>query len=340
MEGAGERRRDPRGVTPVTLARRALLAAPALLLPALARAQALWPTRPIRFVLPDPPGSGNDTIARLIGPLLQAALGQPVVMDNRPGAGGRIGVEAAFRSPPDGTTFLVGNAGSNGINAAIYRDLPYDLATDFEPVSLLALGPNVLVVNPRVLPVANVTELVAELRRRPGQVNFAMTAPGGSAHMMTELFRVMTGVDIVLVPYRGAPDMARAVVTGEAPANFNNLSNIAAQVQSGEAKVLAVTTPERHPLLPDAPTMAEAGLPGFEAAAWTALLAPKGTPAAILQRMQAELSALRGNEELRARVRLAGSELLLTDGETLGRRIQADIARWKDVARRADIRAQ
>jgi len=318
--------------------RRTLLAAGLAAAPALA--QAPWPSRPIRIVLPDPPGSGNDVIARLIGPLLQSALGQPVVMDNRPGAGGRIGVEAAFRSPADGYTFLIGNAGSNGINAAIYRDLPYDLEADFEPVSLLALGPNVLVVNPRVMPVRNVQELIAELRRRPGEVNFAMTAPGASGHMMTELFRVMTGVDVVLVPYRGAPDMARAVVSGEAPVNFNNLSNIAGPVQAGEVAVLAVTTPERSALMPDVPTMAEAGLPGFEAAAWTALFARRGTPAPVIARVQSVLAAQRDNAELRQRIRGLGTELLLSDGDVLRERVRADVARWKDVAARADIRAQ
>lgn len=319
--------------------RRTLLAAPALI-PTLAMAQAPWPSRPIRFLLPDPPGSGNDVIARLVGPQLQAALGQPVVMDNRPGAGGRIGVEAAFRAAADGYSFLVGNAGSNGINAAIYRDLPYDLATDFEPVSLLAFGPNVLVINPRVIQARSVAELIADLRRRPGQVNFAMTAPGASGHMMTELFRVMTGVDIVLVPYRGAPDMARAVVAGEAPVNFNNLSNIAGPVQAGEVMVLAVTTPQRSALLPDVPTMAESGLPGFEAAAWTGLFARRGTPAPAIERVRAELAALRGNEELRQRFRTLGTELVMSDGEVLRARVQADIARWREVATRANITAQ
>jgi tripartite-type tricarboxylate transporter receptor subunit TctC len=325
----------------MSMRRRALLAAP-ILVPALTQAQAqpAWPSRPIRFLLPDPPGSGNDVIARLVGPHLQAALGQPVVMDNRPGAGGRIGVEAAFRAPADGYTFLVGNAGSNGINAAIYRDLPYDLEADFDPVSLLALGPNVLVVNPRSIPVRNVRELIAELRRRPGEVNFAMTAPGASGHMMTELFRVMTGVDIVLVPYRGAPDMARAVIAGESPVNFNNLSNIAGPVQAGEVAVLAVTTRERSPLLPEAPTMEESGLPGFEAAAWTALFARRGTPAPVIARVQTELAALRTNAELRARFRAAGTDLVMSDGEALRARISADVARWRDVAARADIRAQ
>jgi tripartite-type tricarboxylate transporter receptor subunit TctC len=197
------------------LAASALMASPAL-------AQGAWPQRAVRIVAPDAPGAGNDVAIRLIAPHLEAALGRPVVIDNRPGAGGRIGVEHAFRSTADGYTLLLGNAGATGINAAIYRDLPYDIERDFQPVSLLVLGPNILVVNPRALPVRDVPGLVAHLRANPGRVNFAMTAPGGSAHMLTEMFRARTGTDFVLVPYRGAPDMARAVVTGEAPANFNN----------------------------------------------------------------------------------------------------------------------
>jgi len=319
------------------LHRRLVLAA--LALPAVARSQpgASWPERPIRVIAPDQPGSGNDVTARLFAPLLEAALGQPVVIENRPGAGGRIGVEAAFRAAPDGHTFLIGNAGSNGVNAALYRDLPYDLERDFVPVSLLVLGPNVLVINPK-FPARTVAELIAHLKQHPGEVNFAITAPGASGHMITELFRVATGTEFVQVPYRGAPDMGRAVATGEAQVNFNNLVNIMPQVQSGEVLPIAVTTAEQSPLLPGVPTMVESGLPGFESAAWNGLFAPKGTPASIVARMQAELAKLRGNATLADRIRLLGGELIVSDGETLAARQREDIARWKALVERADIR--
>lgn len=322
------------------LRRRHLLLASAPLLARPARAQGPWPQRPVRIVAPDAPGAGNDVVIRLVTPHLEAALGRPVVVDNRPGAGGRIGVEHVFRAAPDGYTLLLGNAGATGINAAIYRDLPYDIERDFVPVSLLVQGPNILVVNPRALPVRDVPGLVAHLRANPGRVNFAMTAPGGSAHMLTEMFRARTGTDFVLVPYRGAPDMARAVVSGEAPANFNNFVNIAPQVASGEALVLAVTTAERSPLLPGVPTMAEQGFPGFDSAAWTALFAPRGTPAEIVARLQAAITPLRQDTALHERVRALGGTLVASAPAELENRVRSDIAMWRDVVRAAAIRIE
>jgi tripartite-type tricarboxylate transporter receptor subunit TctC len=313
------------------LAASALMASPAL-------AQGAWPQRAVRIVAPDAPGAGNDIAIRLLAPQIEAVLGRPVVIDNRPGAGGRIGVEHAFRSAPDGYTLLLGNAGATGINAAIYRDLPYDIERDFVPISLLVLGPNILVINPRTLPVRDVPELVAHMRANPGRVNFAMTAPGGSAHMLTEMFRARTGADFVSVPYRGAPDMARAVVSGEAPANFNNFVNIAAQVASGEAKVIAVTTATRNPLLPDVPTMAEQGFPGFDSAAWTALFAPRGTPPEVVSRLQAAIEPLRADPALQERVRGLGGTLIASPPEVLAERVRGDIAMWREVVRAADIR--
>jgi tripartite-type tricarboxylate transporter receptor subunit TctC len=319
--------------------RRHLLAATSLFA-ASASAQEAWPQRAIRIVAPDAPGAGNDVVIRLLAPRLEAALGRPVVIDNRPGAGGRIGVENAFRSAPDGYTLLLGNAGATGINGAIYRDLPYDLERDFAPISLLVLGPNVLVVNPRVVPVRDVAGLVAHLRARPGLVNFAMTAPGASGYMLTEMFRAQTNVEFVLVPYRGAPDMARAVVTGEAPVNFNNLVNIAAQVASGEALVIAVTTARRSPLLPEVPTMAEQGFPGFDSAAWTALFAPRGTPADIVARLVAAIQPLRDDPTLQERVRGLGGTLIASPPEVLQSRVKSDLAMWREAVRVAQIRIE
>ncbi len=303
-------------------------------------AQAPWPTRPVRFILPDGAGAGNDTTARLIAPYLEAALGQPFVVDNRPGAGGRIGVEAAFRSPPDGSTFLLGNAGSNGINAAIYRDLPYDLATAFDPVALLVVGPNALIVNSRVLPVANVTELIATVRAQPGRLSYASAGVGSSAHMNMELFKHQAGLDILHVPYRGAPALVQAVISGEAPLAFGNLVNVMPQVRSGEVKLLAVTSLTRMPDLPDTPTVHESGLPGFESLAWNGLLAPRGTPAPIRDRLHAELVKLRGNATLQDRVRLLGGDLVVSSPQEFQARIDADIAKWKRLAEAANIQAQ
>lgn len=320
--------------------RRQLLAAAAACAATPALAQAPWPTRPVRFILPDAAGAGNDTTARLIAPLLEAALGQPFVVDNRAGAGGRIGVEAAFRSAPDGYTFLLGNAGSNGINAAIYRDLPYDLATAFDPVALLVVGPNALVVNSRVLPVASVTELIATLRARPGGLSYASAGVGSSAHMNMELFKNQAGLDIVHVPYRGASALVQAVISGEAPLAFANLVNVMPQVRSGEVKLLAVTSLTRTPDLPETPTVHESGLPGFETVAWNGILAPKGTPAPIRDRLHAELLKLRDNAALQERIRLIGGTLAVSTPAEFQNRIERDIAQWKRLAAAANITAQ
>jgi tripartite-type tricarboxylate transporter receptor subunit TctC len=302
---------------------------------------ARWPDRPIKVIAPDQAGSGNDVYIRMIAPLLSQALNNAaIVIDNKPGAGGRIGVEAAVRSPADGYTFLVGNAGSNAINAAIYKDLRYDLERDLDPISLLVTGPNVLVVSAKALPqVSDVAGLLDTLRKRPGEINFAITAPGGSAHMMTELFKLRTGLDLVAVPYKGAPDMARALVAGEAHANFNNLSNIVGQVRTGEVRVIAVTAEARSPLVPGVRTLMEQGVADFDTLAWTALFAPRGTPQPIVEKVLAALASLRGHPGLAERVRAQGGQLLLSDSQVLRQRVNADIARWRDLASKAQITA-
>jgi tripartite-type tricarboxylate transporter receptor subunit TctC len=318
------------------LRRQFLIAAPLLAMPAIVRAQA-WPQRVIKVIAPDQAGSGNDAVIRLFAPRLEAILGQPVIVENKPGAGGRIGVEQAFRAQPDGHTFMLGNAGATGINAAVYSNLPYDIERDFIPVSLLASGPNVLVVTPS-LPVSTVPELVTHLRANPGKVNFAMTGKGGTAHMLTELFRLRTGANFVSVSYRGAPEMATAILTGEAQANFNNLINIQPQIAAGQAKLIAVTTAERSPLAPDTPTMIEQGFPGFDASAWTALFAVKGTPPEALQRLQAAIAALREDAALKERLRVLGGDLVASPPEVLAARVTRDIATWRDLVKQADLK--
>jgi len=320
--------------------RRTWLAGAAGLVAGSAAAQAQWPNRPIRWILPESPGGGNDTVARLLASHLQAPLGQPVVIELRGGAGGRLGVETAFRATPDGYTFLFGNAGSNGINAAIYRDLPYDLATAFEPVALVVVGPNVLVVNPRALPVSNVADLLAYIRARPGQLNYASGGIGASNHLGMELLKSMERLDILHVPYRGAQQMAQAAISGDAPVLFGNLTNLMPFIRSGDLRPLAVSTVRRSPILPEVPTMQEAGVAGYETAAWNGLLAPRGTPQPILDRMHAELVKLRDNTELRDRIAAIGGELILSTPEAFAQRIRDDITKWRALADRAAIRAE
>ena len=319
--------------------RRTILAAGAVLAaPSLAFGQA-WPTRPIRLLVPDAPGGGNDTTARIFAHHLEAALGQPVPVENRAGAGGRIGVEAAFRAPGDGTTLLLGNAGSNGINAALYRDLPYDLETSFVPISLLVTGPNALAVNPRVFPVNSVAELIAMIRAQPpGHFNYATAGAGSSAHFSAELFKSMTGLDLVHVPYRGAAGMAQAVVTGDAPFLIANMVNVMPFVRRGELKLLAVTSLTRWADTPEVPTLHESGLAGFETIAWNGLFGPPGLPAAIVQRLLPELRRIGQLPDVIERVKLLGGQIVTSDPAVLQARVKSDIAKWRELSARAGIR--
>lgn len=322
--------------------RRTLLAAAAgaLAMPGLAHAQA-WPTRPVRIVEPGAAGGGNDTTIRLFAHHLEQALGQPVPIDNRPGAGGRIGVEAVFRAAPDGTTLLMGNAGAMGVNAALYRDLPYNIETDFTPISLLVTGPNALVVNPRVFPVNTVAELIAAIKTKPpGHYNYGSGGVGSSAHFSAELFKLMAGVDLVHVPYRGAAAMGQAVITGDAPFLIANLVNVMPFVRRGEVKLLAVTSLTRWPDTPDVPTLDESGLKGFETIAWNALFGPKGLPQEVVARLVPELQRIGRLPDVVEKVKLIGGQVVTSTPDVLAARVRNDIAKWRDVARRANIRIE
>jgi tripartite-type tricarboxylate transporter receptor subunit TctC len=321
--------------------RRTLLAAASLLaMPGVARAQS-WPTRPVRLVVPDAPGGGNDTTARIFSHHLEQALGQPVPVDNRAGAGGRIGVEHAFRSAGDGTTLLLGNAGSNGINAALYRDLPYNLETDFVPISLLVTGPNALVVNPRIFPVNSVAELLTMIRAQPrGHYNYATAGAGSSAHFSAELFKAMTDTDMVHVPFRGAAGMAQAAVQGDAPFLIANMVNVMPFVRRGELRLLAVTSLDRWPDTPEVPTLHESGLPGFETIAWNGLFGPPGLPQPVVQRLLPELQRIGRLPDVIERIKALGGQIVASGPEVLAARVRADIAKWRDLAARAGIRIE
>ena len=317
---------------------RRLLLSAILATPALAQS---WPERPVRIVVPDAAGGGNDTTARVFAHQLERLLGQPFPVDNRAGAGGRIGVEHVFRSPPDGSTLLLGNAGSNGINAALYRDLPYDLERDVTPISLLVTGPNALAVNPRLLPQGGVAELIALLRTRPaGSVNYASAGPGSSAHFSMELFKSMTGLDLTHIPYRGAAAMGQAVVSGDAPVIIANLVNIQPFITRGEIRLLAVTSLERWAPLPDVPTLHESGLAGYETLAWNGLFGPPGLPPIVAERLLPALRRAAEQPDLRDRIRAIGGQLVVSDAATLAARVREDIAKWRRLAAAANIRAE
>jgi len=317
---------------------RRLLLAASLAMPALA--QTPWPDRQVRIVVPDAPGGGNDITARIFAHHLERALGQAFPVDNRVGAGGRIGVEHVFRSAPDGATLLLGNAGSNGINAALYRDLPYNLETDFTPISLLVSGPNALCINPRALPAATVPELLALLRARPpGSVNYASAGPGSSSHFSGELFQAMAGIQLTHIPYRGAAQMGQAVVSGDAPLVIGNLVNLQGFVARGEMRLMAVTALTRWPGTPDVPTLHESGLPGFETLAWNGLFGPPGLPPAIAARLLPELGRIAALPDVQDRIASIGGQLVVSQPAALATRVREDIVKWRRLAASANIRA-
>jgi tripartite-type tricarboxylate transporter receptor subunit TctC len=315
----------------------ALLAALALL-PGAAPAQVTYPTKPIRLIVPSPPGDGSDLMARAIGDKLAQAWGQPVVVDNRQGAGGRVGTEAAAKAAPDGYTLIMGNAGSHGINAALYKDLPYDVERDFAPITQVMRAPNVLVVTPS-LPAKNVTEFIALLKANPGKYSYGSGGNGSSAHFTAELFKSMAGVDIAHIPYKGATPALTDVIAGEVVMFMGNLPPAMGHIKAGRVRALAVTTAQRTPLAPDLPTVAESGLPGFETVAWFGLFAPAGTPREIVDKLRDEVAKIIQQPDVRERIATLGGEPVGNTPAAFAVIVRDDVAKWKKVAREAKISA-
>ena len=312
----------------------ACLAALALAAP-LAHGQA-YPAKPIRIIVPSPPGDGSDLMARAIGDKLAAAWGVAVVVDNRIGAGGRVGTEAAAKAAPDGYTFIMGNAGSHGINAALYADLPYDIERDFAPVTQVMRSPNVLVIAP-TLPAANVRELIALFKASPGKYSYGSGGNGSSAHLSAELFKSMAGVDVVHVPYKGASPALTDVIAGRIAMFIGNLPPAMPHIKSGAVRALAVTTAQRSPLVPDLPTLAESGLPGFETVAWFGLFAPAGTPKEIVAKLQTEVARIVREPDIRERIAVLGGEPVGNTPDAFAAIVKGDVAKWKKVVKDANV---
>lgn len=309
------------------------------LLPGAATAQsAAYPNKPIRLIVPSPPGDGSDLMARAIGDKLTQAWGQAVVVDNRQGAGGRVGTEAAAKAAPDGYTFIMGNAGSHGINAALYRDLSYDVERDFVAVTQVMRAPNVLVVN-ATLPAKNVTEFIALLKANPGKYSYGSGGNGSSAHFTAELFKSMAGVEIAHIPYKGATPALTDVIAGQVVMFMGNLPPAIGHIKSGRVRALAVTTAQRSALVPDIPTIAESGLPGFETVAWFGLFAPAGTPQEIVDKLRDEVARIVQQADIRERITTLGGEPVGNTSAAFAAIVRNDIAKWKKVARDAKIAA-
>ena len=333
LRGASKRSR------PLTLAR----IVGALLLPFAALlalpASAEYPEQPIKLVLPFPPGGETDPVARLVGGALGRQLGQPIVIENRPGAAGNIAFESVARAPKDGYTLLMGFSAPLVVNPLLYKNLPFSVDRDFAPISLLAEGQFMLVVNGG-LPVRSVADLVDYARANPGKLTFASAGVGSPLHLAGELFMTRTGVKMLHVPYKGGGDAARAILTGEANVLFGSPSGSIGNVQAGKVRALAVTGAKRLPTMPDLPTMEEAGLAGFVVTAWHSLLAPSGTPQPVLDRLHRDLMTALGSAEVREGAEKQGLVIVTSTPAGLRERIRAETAVWRKVIADADIRTE
>jgi tripartite-type tricarboxylate transporter receptor subunit TctC len=296
-----------------------------------------YPSRPIRIVAPSTPGDAPDVIARLVAAQLATALGTQVIVENHPGAGGVVGSDIVAKAPPDGYTLIIGNAGSHGINAAVYTKLPYDIQRDFAPVSQIAIAPNIMVINPD-LPVTNVKEFIAYAKARPGALNYASGGNGSSAHMSMELFKSMAGIDLLHVPYKGSSPALTDVITGQDAVMIVNMPPAVPFVKAGKLRALAVTTRNRSPLLPDVPTVAESGLPGYETVAWFGILAPAATPKDIVNRLSEEIARIARSPAMRERLTSLGAEAVGSTPDEFAAVIGRDIAKWTPLAKSVGIK--
>ncbi|MBX3674304.1 MAG: tripartite tricarboxylate transporter substrate binding protein [Burkholderiales bacterium] len=294
-----------------------------------------YPSRAIKVIVPFPAGQASDTIARLVGEQLGRALGQAVVVENRPGAGGNIGSEAGARSAPDGYTLTMATA-ALPISKNVYKKLPFDPARDFEPVSLMTVTPLVLIARPS-LPANDVASLVDLARKQPGKLTFASSGQGTSHHLSGELLKAVAGVDILHVPYKGSAPAHVDLMGGSVDIMFDNILPVSPHVKSGKLKALAVTTKSRAPSMPDVPTMAESGYPNFEAVAWFGLLAPAGTPAPIVERLSAEVNRILKSPEINARLTGMGANVMGTTPQEFSAFMKAEIEKWAPVVKRANI---
>ena len=320
--------------------RRLLLAVSVLpLLPSVARAQSSWPNKPVRIVVPFAAGGTTDILARAVAPELQKAFGQPFIVDNKPGAGGNSGAAEVAKSAPDGYTLLMGTVGTHAINPALYPKMPYDHVKDFVPITLVAGVPNVVVMNPASAQrygINNIADLARAARANPGKLNVASSGNGTSIHLSAELFKTLTGTFMLHLPYRGSGPALIDLMAGSVDLMFDNLPSALPHIRSGKLKALAVTSAQRSGALPDVPTVAEAGGPAlknYEASSWFGLLAPAGTPADIVSRIQQETARSLATPVIKERMLAQGA---IPSGNTPAEFVQmidAETKKWAQVVK-------
>ncbi|MBM3486429.1 MAG: tripartite tricarboxylate transporter substrate binding protein [Alphaproteobacteria bacterium] len=297
-----------------------------------------WPTKPVRMIVPQPPGGGTDIVARLMAEQFGKEFGQSFLVENRPGAGTLAGTEAAAKAAPDGYTLLVGLNGNMALNPSLYDKLPYDPIRDFTAIGLIVNIPFLVVVSP-TSPFRSIADVIAAAKASPGTLNYASAGNGTGQHMAMELFKSMTGTNIQHIPYRGAQAAYPEVVAGAIAVFFDNMAAALGQVQGGRVRAIAVTTPQRSPVVPDLPTVAEQGVPGYEYFTWFGLWAPARTPTAIVERLDAALVKARSAPELRERFTQQGGTASTLARAEVEPFVRSEIARWAKVIKEAGIKA-
>jgi tripartite-type tricarboxylate transporter receptor subunit TctC len=311
----------------------------ALMAPSFAAAQSAgsYPDRPIKFVVPVSAGGTTDIMARVLAARLSAAWGQPVIVENKPGGSGIAAAESVARARPDGYTLFMGTIGTLSVNQSLFPKLSYDSMRDFAPVTLVAVAPIVLVINPKV-PARNVAELVALAKSKPGSLNYSTSGNGASPHLAAELFKSLAGIDVVHVPYNGGGPSIAAVISGDVHMMFDNVFTALPHVKDGRLRALAVASRERSKSMPDVPTMAEAGLPGHEIAGWVGLVAPAATPGEIVRKLSSELARQMAFPEVREK--FVGADPVGNTPEEFAAFLRAEIAKWGKLIRESNIRPE
>jgi tripartite-type tricarboxylate transporter receptor subunit TctC len=303
-----------------------------------AHGQAEYPSRPVKIVVPSPPGGGTDIVARVLGQHFSKALGQSFFVENKPGAGNMIGIEAVARSPGDGYTLLM-VASTLALNSVLFKKVPYDPVRDFAPITLAATAPNVLIVHPS-LPAQSLAEFIALAKRKPGALSYGTPGIGTSPHLSMELLKSMAGIDLQHVPYRGTAAAVTDLIGGQIAATFANALTAKPQVDAGRVRALAITGPKRIEALPNVPPVADAGVPGYEAMQWYGLLAPAGTPPPIVARLNAEALKALQSDEMKEKLAADGAQPVGTSAEEFAALIRSELDKWTRVARAADIAPQ
>ena len=305
--------------------------------PALVFAQDAWPAKPVRIIVPFAAGGTSDALARLLGQRLQDVLKQTVIVENKAGAGGVIGADAAAKSPPDGYTLLLGTIASHAINPALQPKMPYDATRDFAPVFFIGNIANVLLVGAQQ-PMKSVKDLIAAAKAKPGTLAFGTPGAGSSQHLSGEKFRLDAGVDLIHVPYKGSGPSVQDLIAGQIPMSFDTALTALPFISSGKIRALAVTTAKRAKVLPDVPTLAEAGLKGFDVASWQALFAPAGTPPAIVKRLNDELTKIVAQTEVAARLYTMGVENVPMTPAQFGDFQRAEMVKWAKIVKDGNVR--